>query len=100
MAKTVVGNRSGRDGDKIAALGIPTLPAKRVAAPLLPDCFASLECRVVEARLVNRFNLFVLQVVKAWTRGTLKRRPKTLHHQGWGRFTLDGETIRLPSGKA
>lgn len=101
MAKTVVaiGNRSGRDGDKIAALGIATLPGTRVAAPLLADCFANLECRVVETRLVNRFNLFVLQVVKAWTRGAPTRRPKTLHHQGWGRFAIDGETIRLPSGK-
>lgn len=101
MAKTVVaiGNRSGRDGDKIAALGLATLPASRVAAPLLPACFANLECRVVETRLVNRFNLFVLQVVKAWTRGG-RARPKTLHHQGWGRFVLDGETIRLPSDKA
>lgn len=96
MARTVVaiGSRSGRDGDKIAALGIPTLPAKRVAAPLLPDCFANLECRVVETRLVNRFNLFILQVVKAWTHGGGKR-PKTLHHQGRGRFAVDGETIRL-----
>ena len=100
-AKMVVaiGNRSGTDGDKFAALGIATKPASQVAAPLLPDCFANLECRVVETRLVNRFNLFVLQVVKAWTRGG-RARPKTLHHQGWGRFVLDGETIRLPSDKA
>lgn len=101
MAKTVVaiGNRSGRDGDKIAALGIATQPASRVAAPLLPDCFANLECRVVETRLVNRFNLFVLQVVKAWVRPSPRRRPKTLHHQGRGRFVTDGETIRLSSDK-
>ena len=102
MAKTVVaiGNRSGRDGDKIAALGIPTLPGTRVAAPLLPECFANLECRVVETRLVNRYNLFVLEVVKAWMRGTPGTRPATLHHQGWGRFVTDGATIRLPSDKA
>ena len=100
LAKMVVaiGNRSGRDGDKIAALGLATMPAKRVTAPLLPDCFANLECRVAETRLVNRFNLFVLQVVKAWTRGGAKH-PKTLHHQGYGRFAVDGDVIRLPSAK-
>ena len=101
MAKQVVaiGNRSGRDGDKIAALGIATLPAKRVAAPLLADCFANLECRVVDTRMVNAYGLFILQVVQAWRRGRATF-PKTLHHQGWGRFVTDGETIRLPSGKA
>jgi flavin reductase (DIM6/NTAB) family NADH-FMN oxidoreductase RutF len=101
MAKQVVaiGNRSGRDGDKIAALGIATLPAKRVSAPLLADCFANLECRVIDTRLVNAHCLFILQVVQAWRRGRT-RFPKTLHHQGWGRFVTDGETIRLPSDKA
>lgn len=96
-AKVVrVGNCSGRDTDKFATIGLTPLPAQEVAAPLLAECFANLECRVVDTRLVPRYNLFVLEVVKAWT-DPKQKRPRTIHHQGYGRFVVDGETIRLPS---
>jgi flavin reductase (DIM6/NTAB) family NADH-FMN oxidoreductase RutF len=67
-----------------------------VAAPLVAECFANLECRVIETRLVNRYNLFVLEVVKAWT-DPAQKNPKTIHHHGYGTFVVDGETIRLKS---
>ena len=41
----------------------------------------------------------LLEVVQAWVDPTQKK-PKTLHHQGYGVFVVDGETIRLKSGKA
>jgi flavin reductase (DIM6/NTAB) family NADH-FMN oxidoreductase RutF len=47
---------------------------------------------------VNRYNLFVLEVVQAWI-DPAQKKPKTLHHQGNGVFVVDGETIRLKSGK-
>ena len=96
-AKVVaIGNCSGRDRDKFAAFGLTPLPAKRVAPPLVAECFANLECRVVDTRLVNRYNLFVLEVLKAWT-DPAQRRPRTIHHQGYGTFVVDGRTIRLRS---
>ena len=61
-----VGNCSGRDVDEFAELGLTRVPAEQVAPPLIGECFANLECRVTETRLVNRFNLFVVEVVKAW----------------------------------
>jgi flavin reductase (DIM6/NTAB) family NADH-FMN oxidoreductase RutF len=60
-----VGNSSGRDTDKFTAFGLTPLPAERVAAPLIKECFANLECRVADTRLVNQYNLFVLEVLKA-----------------------------------
>jgi hypothetical protein len=48
--------------------------------------------------MVTRYNLFVLEVVKAWIRPS-RARPKTIHHAGYGRFVVDGETMRLPSAK-
>jgi flavin reductase (DIM6/NTAB) family NADH-FMN oxidoreductase RutF len=93
-----VGNASGRDFDKFAAFGLTPLPAKRVAAPLVAECFANLECRVVDTRLVPKYNLFVLEVVQAWI-DPAQKQPKTLHHQGHGTFVVDGETLRLKSGK-
>jgi flavin reductase (DIM6/NTAB) family NADH-FMN oxidoreductase RutF len=60
------------------------------------ECFANLECRVSDARLVNKYNLFILEVLKAWIDPTQKN-PKTIHHHGYGKFVVDGGTIRLRS---
>ncbi|HXZ00418.1 MAG TPA: flavin reductase family protein [Stellaceae bacterium] len=96
-AKVVkVGNCSGRDLDKFAAFGLTPQPAERVAPPLVAECFANLECRVTDTRLVNAYNLFILEVLQAWT-DPAQKRPKTIHHQGYGKFIVDGETIELPS---
>ena len=46
------------------------------AAPLVAECFANLECRVADTRFVNRYNLFVLEVVQAWIdAGVVPRKP-------------------------
>jgi flavin reductase (DIM6/NTAB) family NADH-FMN oxidoreductase RutF len=91
-----VGNCSGRKTDKFAAFGLTPAPAGSVSAPLVAECFANLECRVVDTRLVNRYNLFVLEVVKAWI-DPGQPYPKTFHHRGHGAFAIDGETIRIAS---
>lgn len=91
-----VGNSSGRDLDKFDAFGLTRVPATRVKPPLVAECFANLECKVIDTRLVNTYNLFILEVVAAWI-DPARRRRKTLHHQGMGRFVIDGDTIQLPS---
>lgn len=96
-AKVVkVGNASGRDTDEFAACSLTPLPAKTVAPPLIAECFADLECRVTDTRLVARCNLFILEVLKAWI-GPAQKHPKTIHHQGHGRFVVDGPRITLKS---
>ena len=91
-----VGNCSGRNVAKFEAFGLTPVPAERVSPPLVAECFANLECRVADTRLVNRYNLFVLEVLKAWSDPTQKNL-KTIHHHGHGRFAVDGEMIRLRS---
>ena len=91
-----VGNCSGRDVDKFAAFGLTPVPAECVAPPLVAECFANLECRVADTRFVNRYNLFLLEVLKAWT-DPARKHPKTIHHRGYGKFVVDGETIKLRS---
>jgi len=100
-AKVVkAGNCSGRDvEDKFAILGLTPLPAAKVGAPLIAECFANLECRVVDSRMVARYNMFVLEVVQAW-RDPAQADPKTIHHRGRGRFAVDGRIITLKSDKA
>ncbi len=96
-AKVVkVGNSSGRDLDKFAAFGLTPLPAECVAPPLVAECFANLECKVVDRRLENRYNLFILEVIKAWI-DPAQKNPKTIHHHGYGKFVVDGATIKLKS---
>jgi flavin reductase (DIM6/NTAB) family NADH-FMN oxidoreductase RutF len=90
------GNTSGRRVDKFTSFGLTPEPALLVGAPLIAECYASLECRVVDTRLVNRYNFFVLEVLKAWIDPACKD-PRTLHHRGRGVFIVDGETIKLPS---
>jgi flavin reductase (DIM6/NTAB) family NADH-FMN oxidoreductase RutF len=91
-----IGNTSGRDSDKFAAFALTPLPAERVAPPWIAECFANLECKVVDTRLVRKYSLFVLEVIAAWV-DPAQKNPKTLHHRGYGTFAVDGEIIKLKS---
>ena len=99
LAKQVVGigNCSGRSVDKFAKYGLTAVPASQVQAPLIAECYASLECRVADTRLVNAYNFFILEVLKAWV-DTAVKNPQTLHHRGNGVFAVAGEPVRLRSG--
>jgi len=99
LAAKVVGcgNTSGRTVDKFKAFGLTPAPASHVGAPLIAECYASLECRVVDARMVAKYNFFILEVLKAWIDPS-KKRPRTIHHLGRGAFMVAGRTIKLHSG--
>jgi flavin reductase (DIM6/NTAB) family NADH-FMN oxidoreductase RutF len=100
LAKTVVacGNVSGRRVDKFKAFGLTALSAKCVKAPLIAECYASLECKVRDTKLVTQYNFFILEVVQAWV-DSARKRPLTIHHQGEGEFMVAGRTLHLPSPK-
>jgi flavin reductase (DIM6/NTAB) family NADH-FMN oxidoreductase RutF len=91
-----IGNCSGRDVNKFERFGLLAIPASRVAPPLVAECFANLECKVADTRFVNKYNLFILEVLKAWI-DPAQKNPKTIHHRGFGSFVVDGETIKLKS---
>lgn len=96
MANTVVdiGNCSGETDDKFSRFGLTPVAAKSVSAPLVDECLANLECRVVDDRQVGRYNLWVLEVQRIWLDRAWQEL-RLLHHQGDGRFSVDGETIDL-----
>jgi len=100
LAKTVVacGNTSGRLVDKFKTFGLTPVAAASVKAPLIAECYASLECKVRDAKLAAQYNFFILEVVQAWVDASRKR-PRTIHHQGEGEFMVAGRTLRLPSPK-
>ncbi len=98
LAKQVIGcgNTSGRNIDKFKKFGLTSSTASQVSAPLVDECFANLECKVVDTEMVNKYNIFILKVVKAWIDRS-KKYPKTIHHFGRGNFMVAGRTIKFPS---
>ena len=89
-----IGNCSGRDVDKFRTFGLTPLPAEKVKAPLIAECLANLECRVVDTSLVEKHDLFILEGIKAWI--DLKRKERrTFHANGNGTFVVDDRTLDL-----
>ena len=98
LAEKVVGcgNTSGRTVDKFKVFGLTCVHALCVRAPLIEECYANLECKVIDGKMVSKYNLFILEVLKAWTDPRWKDL-QTIHHRGRGSFIVAGETIKQPS---
>ncbi|MGD0887286.1 MAG: flavin reductase family protein [Thermodesulfovibrionales bacterium] len=90
------GNTSGGKIDKFKTFPLTPAAASCVKAPLIDECYANLECKVVDARMVTKYNFFILEVLKAWTDPS-RIDPRTIHHLGRGVFMVAGEVIKLPS---
>lgn len=89
MLDTVVGigTCSGADTDKFAKFELTPVPGKVVKAPLIKECLANIECRVID--IVTKHNIVVLEAVAAYIDGTRKEK-RTLHAVGDGTFIADG----------
>lgn len=98
IIKKVVGcgNTSGRKVDKFKKFNLTPKAASLVEAPLIDECYANLECKVIDKKMVNNYNFFILEVLKAWI-DTSKKQPKTIHHLGKGVFMIAGKVVKLPS---
>ena len=88
------GECSGRKTDKFEKFNLTPVPATKVRAPLVKECYASIECRVADARMAKKYNLFILEALQAWTDPAV-RAPKTLHHLGGDLFMVAGRRIHL-----
>jgi flavin reductase (DIM6/NTAB) family NADH-FMN oxidoreductase RutF len=98
LAKKVVacGNTSGRQVDKFKTFGLTPCASSSVKVPRIEECYANLECKVIDTKMVDQYNMFVLEVVQAWIDRSVKQ-PRTLHHAGKGCFVIAGKTVKLPS---
>jgi flavin reductase (DIM6/NTAB) family NADH-FMN oxidoreductase RutF len=85
-----IGTCSGADTDKFAKFRLTPLPAKKVKAPLIKQCLANIECKVVD--IVGRHGIVVLEGVAAHM-STGRAEKRTLHAVGDGRFVVDGRTL-------
>jgi flavin reductase (DIM6/NTAB) family NADH-FMN oxidoreductase RutF len=87
-----VGNVHGQEIDKFEEFNLTPEPAELVGAPLIAECFANLECKLIDASLVRRYSLFVFDVVKAHVAKS-PRYPKTVHFRGEGIFMVAGRNL-------
>jgi flavin reductase (DIM6/NTAB) family NADH-FMN oxidoreductase RutF len=91
-AVIAVGNSHGPGVDKFAAFGLTPVEASKVGAPLIAECYASFECRLVDTSLIRRYGFFVFEVVKAHV-ATAPRYPTTMHYRGDGVFMISGRNV-------
>jgi flavin reductase (DIM6/NTAB) family NADH-FMN oxidoreductase RutF len=99
------GSLSGRDGDKFAATGLTPLTAERVGAPLVAECVAWLECRVLpRPDNQQRHDLFLAEVVAAAADDRVFRDGRwhfddpalrTLHYFGGSVFAPTGDAFSV-----
>jgi flavin reductase (DIM6/NTAB) family NADH-FMN oxidoreductase RutF len=89
MSETVVkiGTCSGADTDKFRKFGLTPAKATMIKAPLIAECIANIECRVID--YVKQHDLFVLEGVRAWIAPDAGNR-RTFHAVGDGSFVADG----------
>jgi flavin reductase (DIM6/NTAB) family NADH-FMN oxidoreductase RutF len=87
-----IGNTSGADIDKFEHFNLTALPAKKVKAPLIKECYANFECKIHDGALLDKYNFFIFEVVKAHAASSPKN-PRTIHYQGDGEFMISGEHV-------
>jgi flavin reductase (DIM6/NTAB) family NADH-FMN oxidoreductase RutF len=85
-----IGTCSGADTDKFAKFRLTTVPAKVVKAPLIKECLANIECKVID--IVTKHNIVVLEGVAAHVDPARKER-RMVHAVGDGTFVIEGRRI-------
>ena len=85
-----VGTCSGADTDKFEKFMLTPLQGRKINAPLLKECIANIECKVVD--IVKRHNIVVLEGVAACFDSTRKEK-RTIHAVGDGTFVVDGRKL-------
>ncbi|HVZ15265.1 MAG TPA: flavin reductase family protein [Bauldia sp.] len=87
-----VGSTSGAEVDKFSQFGLTPVAGSRVKAPLIAECHANFECRLADDALVDTYNFFIFEVVKAHVAKSPVH-PETLHYTGDGVFMVSGKVI-------
>jgi len=91
-----VGNTHGGNVDKFEKFGLTALEASKVDAPLIAECYANYECKLVDGSQINRYSLFIFEVVKAHVAKS-PRYPTTVHYRGDGVFMVSGRNVSYRS---
>jgi flavin reductase (DIM6/NTAB) family NADH-FMN oxidoreductase RutF len=85
-----IGTCSGADTDKFAKFKLTPVPGQVVKAPLIKECLANIECKVID--IVRKHNIVVLEGLAAHMDSTRKEK-RTVHAVGDGTFIVDGRKL-------
>ena len=85
-----IGTCSGADTDKFAKFKLTPVPARLVRPPLIRECLANIECKVID--IIEKHNIVVLEAVAAHI-DTERKERRTVHAVGDGTFIVDGRKI-------
>jgi len=80
--------------DKFEKFKLTKEAATEVKAPLITECHTSLECKIHDAVLIDKYNFFIFEVVKAHA-AVAPKYPETIHYRGEGHFMVSGEAMSL-----
>jgi flavin reductase (DIM6/NTAB) family NADH-FMN oxidoreductase RutF len=86
-----IGNTDGNKLDKFEHFGLTPAKADKVKAPLISECYANIECQLMDEQLIDKYNFFIFKAVKAHAPARPKY-PTTLHYRGEGVFMISGKT--------
>jgi flavin reductase (DIM6/NTAB) family NADH-FMN oxidoreductase RutF len=89
-----IGNTTGEEIDKFDYFKLTTAAATKVKAPMIKECFANFECKLVDSSMLNKYNFFIFEVVKAHVPMSPKY-PRTVHYRGDGVFMISGDSVSL-----
>jgi len=85
-----IGTCSGADTDKFARFGLTPVPGRIVKAPLIQECLANIECRVID--IFRKHPIVVLEGVAAY-RDPARKEQRMIHAVGDGGFIVDGRRM-------
>ena len=85
-----IGTCSGADTDKFARFKLTPVPARLVKPPLIAECLANIECKVID--IDEKHNIIVLEAVAAYL-DTEHKEKRMFHAVGDGTFIVDGRKI-------
>ncbi len=85
-----IGTCSGSDIDKFSRFALTPLQARLVKAPLIQECIANIECKVID--IIKTHNIVVLQGVAAYV-DTARKEQRMIHAVGDGTFIVDGRKL-------
>lgn len=94
MIDTIVdiGTCSGRQINKFEEFGLTAVESDEVGAPSIRECYANFECRLYDDTMVDTYNFFIMEVVKAKVASSPKY-PETVHYRGNGIFMHSGKNV-------
>jgi flavin reductase (DIM6/NTAB) family NADH-FMN oxidoreductase RutF len=85
-----IGTCSGSNTEKFEKFMLTPVKAKNIKAPLIKECLANIECKVVD--IITKHNILVLEGVAAYIDNSRKEK-RTFHAVGDGTFIVDGRKI-------